>query len=462
MDRLKLGLVFTVISLMMVGCNSSSTEGTERGVTDTTVAVFVPKDVYTVPVQELTDDAYPDNPDIGFRSAEYGEFSHKTLNLSENEDGTFRFEFLPSNDKSDTVVFPAIDVMSYMIDVPEWVKKDEYLTFIGLVNLEWNRQQVRFDKDKDYWSVNGSNGEADRTIRIDIARNCLNSGLWEVAMFEPKPDGGNTIYYHGWFTFPLDLYGHLFNKKTGLDFADFEEHLVDWKEPRREKVSWSVLKVSEQEIANAPVSLNNELYPLTGARVKKEKNIVAPRNHNVINDFLSDETKYSTFSPPGFYDTHAPRPTLLSLLKVLEGGAVSQIQHQTLTDTVLHEVRIDLSTDDSSKKHSIYFGGIDLRQLPVLTLQDHNKGLKMPMGLSNHSFYETYDKCLSNPTIENPYYGLVLNDQDVWFDSHSLGIDGPIMFWDAEDESILHVMILSFERHSFVGHYTFEVDKDKL
>jgi hypothetical protein len=254
----------------------------------------------------------------------------------------------------------------------------------------------------------------------------------------------------------------LFNKKTGLNFSDFEEHLVDWKEPRREKINWTPLKSSEELIAESPISHNDDLYPLTGARVKKKKNIVTPRTHEVIKDFLSDETTFSTFSPPGFYDTQAPRPTLLSLLKELKGGEVSKTTNVSLGDTVLHEVRLDFTTEDGSKNHSLYFGGIDLKELPILSMEDHNKGLKMPMGLSNHSFYESYDQCITNPTVKNPYYGLVLSDSDVWFDSHSLGIDGPVLFWDKENESILHVMILSFERHAFVGHYTFEIDKSKL
>jgi hypothetical protein len=27
------------------------------------------------------------------------------------------------------------------------------------------------------------------------------------------------------------------------------------------------------------------------------------------------------------------------------------------------------------------------------------------------------------------------------------------MHWDAEDQNVLHVYVLSFERHAFVGHY---------
>jgi len=44
-----------------------------------------------------------------------------------------------------------------------------------------------------------------------------------------------------------------------------------------------------------------------------------------------------------------------------------------------------------------------------------------------------------------------------WLDSHKIGIDGPVMHWDGDDPNLLHVWLLSFERHTMVGHYTIEM-----
>lgn len=75
------------------------------------------------------------------------------------------------------------------------------------------------------------------------------------------------------------------------------------------------------------------------------------------------------------------------------------------------------------------------------------------MGIANPSFYEKYAVANANEVSKNPYFGLILDIDGQWIDSHFFGIDGPLFFWDIENPKILHVFILSFERHAYVGHY---------
>lgn len=77
----------------------------------------------------------------------------------------------------------------------------------------------------------------------------------------------------------------------------------------------------------------------------------------------------------------------------------------------------------------------------------------MPMGIANHSFYETYQHALENPQMQSNYFGILTNGQNEWLDSHQVGIDGPLLFLDKSNPSKMHVLLLSFERHAFVGHY---------
>jgi hypothetical protein len=81
------------------------------------------------------------------------------------------------------------------------------------------------------------------------------------------------------------------------------------------------------------------------------------------------------------------------------------------------------------------------------------------MGLGNHPFYEdckAHDECCSK---RNPYFGVLLDSQGNWLDSHKIGIDGPLLHIDDKNENILHVWLLSFERHALVGHYEIYLDK---
>lgn len=55
--------------------------------------------------------------------------------------------------------------------------------------------------------------------------------------------------------------------------------------------------------------------------------------------------------------------------------------------------------------------------------------------------------------MKSPYYAILPNLQSRWPDSHKVGIDGPLMHLDEEDPSLLHLWILSFERHALIRHY---------
>ena len=441
------------------GCQSSDPDQINEAhsadaVQDTSIVL---PSKFRVDVTELNDEQYPDNPDIGFRSENYGNVSHSSVEIIRKENGNFSFTFLPGNDISDTIIFGDVDVKSYMPTTPEWIKKDEYLTYLGIINQEWNRQQVRYDDGNNLWTVKGRGYDSDNLVRVDLARNCLNSGLWEIITFEDNGTGGTTPYYHGWFLFPMDLYESLFNEVSGLNWDDYKEGMIDWEEQERKAIDFDVLRKVKKEIDVQAVSLNDQYYPLTGARKKKEKNILKPRKHEKIQDFLTDETLFSTFSPPGFYNTEDPRQTFLSLLADFKGAKVREVENVSAEyDSTLLEIELDFSNTDGTKNTKVIFGGVDTKLIPTLSLEDNNAGYKMPMGIANHAFYESYDRMLVNPVGENPYYAVVTDENGLWFDSHALGIDGPLIFWDKDTDQLLHVLIMSFERHSFVGHFTIQ------
>lgn len=167
---------------------------------------------------------------------------------------------------------------------------------------------------------------------------------------------------------------------------------------------------------------------------------------------LSDSTKFATFSVPGYYNRKDPRKTELSKLGVLQ-----RVKKRNIIDALGKksiELELDfLSNADNKTITKLVIGGLDLSQIPQLNETDANDGWQTSMGISNHSFYETFDFQQKYLTKNNGFYTFLLDQKGNWLDSHKIGIDGSLFHFDKEDKSKLHLWILAFERHAFVGHY---------
>lgn len=116
-----------------------------------------------------------------------------------------------------------------------------------------------------------------------------------------------------------------------------------------------------------------------------------------------------------------------------------------------------LSNFDNKTITKLIIGGLDLKQIPQLNEADANDGWQTSMGIANHSFYETFDFQQKHLTKNNGFYAFLLDQKDNWIDSHKIGIDGPLFHFNEQDKSKLHLWILAFERHAFVGHYVIEI-----
>jgi hypothetical protein len=195
---------------------------------------------------------------------------------------------------------------------------------------------------------------------------------------------------------------------------------------------------------------------LVGERWKKKKNIIAPSQVGSIQDFLSDSTQYASFVSPGVYKKDQPRTTQLSRFGSLEKVFIRKTIINNPNEDSAIELDLWFRKINDTVITRFVIGGIQEKQLPVLAQEQYDKGYQMPMGIANHTFYSDYKSSLSNPTKESTYYSFLLNERGEWLDSHEIGIDGPLLYWDKDDPAKLHFWILSFERHSFVGH--FEID----
>lgn len=411
--------------------------------------------IYQSDIKELTDEDYPDNNDIETRSELWNKYEHSSFNVIRNGKNDFSIFILPENKYSDSIIIENINLLAWMPTIPDHIAKDDYLKKIGIINAEWNRQQVRFN-NKDF-KIGISNEEGAITHRVDLARNCLNSYAWEVITFTED----NAPLYHGWFDFPKELYRELFNEvnEGKLLFEDYVDFLENYTEPEKDIINFDVLRkvVDEKEVGFDDLRMG--WYPMTGARKSKYKNIVCPQNPSTINEMLTDSTTYSTFQWPGFYDTKDPRATTLSML----GIPKKVIVRKTISNNNLNEncFEFDITfarNTDTSYLTRVVIGGVRESELFQLPLQDYNNAYKMPMGIGNHGFYEPYKKATNNNVSNSPYYGLIIDSEGKWVDSHFFGVDGPILHLDENDPNLLHFWLLSFERHAMVSHLTFNLN----
>ncbi|MGR3812106.1 hypothetical protein [Jiulongibacter sp. NS-SX5] len=386
----------------------------------------------SITVKMLSDDEYPDNPDIENRHELYNQIVYDQLKIKSWDNKDFIYDIILKGNEGNEILLKEVNFYEMIPGVPAELKEDADMAYIAVINQEWNRQQVRFDKTDFPIEVKGDS----LLSRFDLARNCLNAYLWEIILYDEE----GKSYYHGWFDFPHELYAGLFEQKSGISFDLYKEALENWKDPEKLRVNFDLLRtiISTKEVRFE--NLNEQYYPLVGERKKKFKNILKPQNLKQISDFLNDSTSFATFSPPGFYNTKDPRKTYLSELAELKSVSVNSTE-EGFKELVLQfkDLRFTL-------------GGVDLDNLPILTEEEMHKGYQNSMGVKNHSFYETYDYAVTHQQEQSAYYCLLTQGENEFVDSHKIGIDGPLLFRDAENNA-LHLCLLSFERHALVGHF---------
>ena len=449
-------LGFILLLLLTYACADESQE-TEKVINYTASQ-------YIAALDELSDDKYPDNPDIEIRHQLDGQFSHHEIVIDKNSNNLYNLHILPnpSNKISDTILLEDVNLLEFIPTFPDYIKEDPYMVKIGLINQEWNRQQVKFLEGQ--FQIKGSNLESKSIVRVDLARNCLNAYLWEIIAFAKNENGAIRPCYHGWFDFPRELYASLFLQRNKVPFSEHKAYLEDWIDPEQDKINFDLLRTLDNNntkvltVENKKLkNLNDAYYPLIGERKKKFKNIINPLVPTSINDFLNDSTLFGTFTPPGFYNTKDPRKTYLSKLGILERVIFNETLSNNTNKDKTFELKFVFSSNFDAAITNMIIGGLDKTKIPSLSIEDAKDGFQMPMGIANHSFYETYDFMQTNHSKENPYYGLLLNENENFMDSHWLGIDGPLLHWDKKKKDMLHVWILSFERHAFVGHYALQL-----
>ena len=410
-----------------------------------------------IPVEEVSTFDYPEDP--SHRSVYYDSYGNRHLKLVKLDDTHFDFIFESTDPNVATIAFKGVDVSLYIPIRPEWTKTDLNLEIISLVDREWNRQQVSFPIDSPHIEVTGGDGfEKNHIFSAELARNCLNAGLWEVQLYT-KENGKKALYYQGWFEFPLGHYKEIFEAKNGISYWNHWYRLEHWVDPEGLKVELSKLREVITETEIVPLYNKNEKLVLSGEQLRKSRTLNA-KNVRCLGDFCVAEknVQFARFIPPGRYSFKNPWNNEFERIAQVE-RAIHRKVRSPATSKILDEVEIIFRNTKTGEPQRFIVSGIDIDRLPQIPGEQYPQGLYMPMGIGVPPFYQTYQGLQKNPPYRSPYFSVLLDGHNRWINHHDVGIDGPVMHRDQRDPHLIHLYLLSYERHALVGHYMIPINR---
>lgn len=408
------------------------------------------KHLMQIAIKEYNKQTYPDDP--ANKLFNYGKYSYKELILTQNDKTHFTFTFVPNNINTATLILKNIDVSLMTPSIPNWIKTDPNLIRIALTDRQWNRQQVSFDPKGNNIEFKGGDGFGARdTYVIELAKNCLNAGLWEI-LLSSHESGRNKLYYQGWFTFPLGYYKELLTYNTSLKYYHVWYYLEHWFDPNGTYINLVKLRsvLSEKII---PIVFNRQEYIVSdGEQVNKAKNIVNSSKIKTYNDYYTDSVAFSTFSPPGIYIKRKPWRNQYWRIGIVKNALMRNIISRANPNQVLQELEITY-LDKNGIPSSFYLSGFELKKLPKADIYNYSKGNLYLMGIGTPPLKQSYTDLQNNPPDKSPIFSFLLTKDNKWINHHELAVDGSILFIDKIDDKKLHVLLVSYERHAIVAHY---------
>lgn len=413
-------------------------------------------DTMDIAVREYSHAEYPEDP--ASRSVHHGQYDGRKLVLVKKDATHFDFILEPAQPHVARVAFRDIDVSLMTPGLPDWAKDDGGLVRIALTDRQWNRQQVSFGgPGSAHVEITGGDGfERDNLHSAELAKNCLNAGLWEVLLFT-KEGGDKALYYQGWFTFPLGHYKDVFEANTGLPYWKHWYYLEHWSDPAGTPVALDRLRRVTREREVPATFDRSERLIAAGEQVRKRRTTSA---ENVVTwgDFSDGQhtVRFASFIPPGRYSVQHPWKNEYARMDRFEKVILREIVSPA-TDKPLHELELHFSGTTQPGVARFFVSGFDLEKLPRLPVPEYPKGLYMPMGIGTPPFFQKYDDLEQGPPPKAPFFSVLLDGDGKWIDHHSFAIDGPVLHRDEKDPDVLHVYLLSYERHSLIAHVVVSV-----
>ncbi len=412
-------------------------------------------DAMQVPIRELSSKDYPAEPVN--HSIVYNRYANRQLKIVQKDATHFNFILESSNPRAAKIILNNINLELIVPKVPEAAKTDQNLERLALVSREWNRQQLIFTKDSEHLEIIGGDGfEKENIYSVELARNCLNSGLWEIFL-NTKEEGEKKQYYHGWFNFPLGYYKSVFEKINQISYWKYWLQLERWQNPAGEAVNLEALRTIENQQEVSAEFPQDERIIVAGEQGRKIKNILAT-NLVTWKDFYqtNQNVRFATFRKPGFYDPKTPWGNQYWRIGKFEKAILREVKPKNTTQN-LQEIEFTFSDTRTGENNRILVSGINLKTLPQLPVKQYSQGLYLPIGISLPPFSQTYEELKENPPTQNPYFSAILDEKSRWIDNHSFGVDGVVMHRDQQNPALLHAYLLSYERHTLISHYLIDL-----
>ncbi len=414
-------------------------------------------DSMLIPIEEVTSIQYSEDP--ANRSVHYDHYADRQLKLMRRDGKHFDFIFESQDPDVATIALKNIDLSLIVPVVPEWVKKDNDLEIISLVDREWNRQQTVFFRDSSHLEIHGGDGfEASKLYSVELARNCLNAGMWEILLFT-KEDDRKSLYYHGWFTFPLGHYKSIFEGENGISYWKHWFRLEHWLSPEGTYVNLDKLRTIEEEVPAQVMYDPQEAIFASGEQAQKAR-IMSSKGIKQWKDFAdkSHKISFATFTPPGRYTIQHPWGNEYDRFAQLNSAYVRSIDSPA-AEEVINEIELNFQGKDKGNQQRLIISGIDLHHLPKLPKNQYPRGIYMPMGSSVPPVYQTYESLQERQPQKTAYFSVLVDDKGRWLNYHEIGLDGIAMHRDIIEPLKIHLYLLSYERQSLIGHYVLSLDQ---
>ena len=127
-----------------------------------------------------------------------------------------------------------------------------------------------------------------------------------------------------------------------------------------------------------------------------------------------------------------------------------------LSHQELLEVEIEF-TNAAGDPRRLIINGFDLEEIPHLESSQYVKGVYASLGFGA-PFVQAYRGLEKSPPDESPFFS-------VWLDGETrvinyrqdIGLNGLALDRDIQDETRLHIYLLSYERITLVGHYVVDL-----
>ena len=407
-------------------------------------------DTMTVPLREFSMAEYPENP--AELSVATGRYGHRQLTLVKKDDTHFDFLLEPGDDRTARVVWKNVDAALFATSQPAWTRTHAGNQLIALTDREWNRQQVSFKATSPMVEITGGDGwERTNLFSAEIAKNCLNAGLWEIQLF--SQEGGNKAeYYHAWFTFPLGHYRALVERNSGIRYADFWTRLEHWRNPAGTVMDLNGLRTVLREESCAATFDRTERVAVGGEQKRKQRTTLAANVRTYGDWYDGRPVAFGSFIKPGRYSNAHPHGNELWRIGEYVKATWREVKSPA-TPEPQQELEIVFRDTRTGEENRFIVGGFRAEKLPALATADYAKGYYMPLGIAIPPFMGSYDDQVKTPPWTTPYYSLLVDSGTRWLNHHDLALDGQVLHRDDKDPNLAHLYLLSYERHAILAHF---------